>query len=211
VLEAIIKGGLAGFAYGLLLGPLFFLGIQVTLKRGLRNGFALSGGAFVSDAMLASGSWWSSARLLDLARQEFFQSVMGTVGALLIIGFGISAMWPQKEKATGLILATAGKRRYSFFKGFAVNMANPSNWLFWLGLATAARAEAPVEIKHYTLVFLACALVMVLATDIAKVFLAGTLGKRLRPGLPGRIVKVAGLILVIVGLWLLSKSLNLGI
>jgi threonine/homoserine/homoserine lactone efflux protein len=197
VIEAIIKGVLAGLAYGMLLGPLFFLWIEVTLKRGFGN------------ALLAAGSWWSSARLLILARQELFQSAMGTVGALLIIGFGISALWPQKEKATDILLATAGKRRYSFLKGFALNMANPSNWLFWLGLATAARAEAPPTVKHYTLVFLACALAMVLATDVAKVMLAGKIGIRLKPGLMGRIVQVAGLILVLVGLWLLVESLNL--
>lgn len=209
MIEAIIKGVLAGLAYGLLLGPLFFLGIQVTLKRGLRDGLALAGGAFASDAILAAGSWWSSARLLVLVRQEFFQSAMGTVGALLIIGFGISALWPQKEKATDILLATAGKRRYSFLKGFALNMANPSNWLFWLGLATAARAEAPANVNHYTLVFLACALVMVLATDVSKVVLAGKIGMRLQPGIMKKVVRVAGGILVLVGLWLLGKSLNL--
>ncbi len=209
MIEAIIKGTLAGLAYGLLLGPLFFLGLQVTLKSGLRNGLALAGGAFTSDALLAFGGWWSSARLMDLAGNDIFQSSLGTVGALLIIGFGLSAVWPRKEMATDLLVANAGKRRYSFFKGFMLNMANPSNWLFWLGLATAARAEAPAEVKHYTLVFLGAALLMVLSTDIAKVVLASKIGQRLRPGLPGKIVRIAGITLIGVGAWLLFKSLNL--
>lgn len=208
MIEAIIKGALAGLAYGMLLGPLFFLGLQVTLKRGIRNGLALAGGAFVSDSMLAAGSWWSSAKLLELIRQEIFQSALGTVGALLIIGFGISAIWPRKETPTDILVATASKRRYSFLKGFALNMANPSNWFFWLGLATAARAEAPDTVKHYTLIFLSATLVLVLATDIAKIVLAGTIGKRLKPDLPGKIVRIAGYILLFVGICLLSKSLK---
>ncbi|MBL7775392.1 MAG: LysE family transporter [Saprospiraceae bacterium] len=209
MVEAIVKGALAGLAYGLLLGPLFFLGLQVTLKRGLRNGLALAAGAFFSDALLAAGGWWSSAQLLALAREDVFQSSMGTVGALLIIGFGISAIWPQKEKTTEVLVASAGRRRYSFLKGFMLNMANPSNWLFWLGLAAAARAEAPPAVKSYTLIFLAAALALVLGTDVAKVLLAGTLGKKLKPGLPGRVIRVAGLILIGVGSWLLVRSLNL--
>lgn len=211
MIEAVVKGTLAGLAYGLLLGPLFFLGLQVTLNRGLRNGLALAFGAFTSDALLALGGWWSSAQLLALAKEDFFQSSMGTIGALLIIGFGVSAIWPRNEKATDMLVASAGKRRYSFLKGFMLNMANPSNWLFWMGLATAARAEAPPELGQYTLVFLVAALIMVLSTDLAKVLLANKLGRTLRPGLPGKIVRLAGLILVGVGGWLLFKSLNLGI
>lgn len=209
MVEAIIKGTLAGLAYGLLLGPLFFLGLQVTLKRGLRNGLALAAGAFTSDALLAIGGWWSSAQLLSIANENIFQSSMGTLGALLIIGFGISAVWPKNEKATDLLLASAGKRRYSFLKGFTLNMANPSNWLFWLGLATAARAEAPPEAGPYTMVFLTAALFMVLSTDIGKVVLASRLGRQLRPGVPGKIVRLAGIILIGVGCWLLINSMKL--
>ncbi len=98
-MEAMLKGGLAGLAYGMLLGPLFFLSLQVTLNQGLRNGLALAIGAFASDATLAFGGWWSSAQLFTLVRQESFQSGMGAFGALLIIGFGISAIWPRKNKA----------------------------------------------------------------------------------------------------------------
>lgn len=208
MIDAVVKGGLAGLAYGFLLGPLFFLGLQVTLKRGLRAGLTLASGAFVSDAMLAAGSWWSSAQILALAHHDLFQSTVGTVGALLIIGFGVSAIWPRPEKTTDLMLATAGRRHYSFMQGFALNMANPSNWLYWLGLATAARATTPGGLQSYTLVFLAAALLMVLSTDLAKVVLAGAIGKRLKAGLPGKIVRVAGFILVIVGIALLSKSLG---
>ncbi len=205
MIEAIIKGALAGLAYGLLLGPLFFLGLDVTLRRGLRNGLALAGGAFVSDTMLATAGWWSSERLLALVKQTEFQSGVGLIGAFLIIGFGLSASWPQKEKTTEILVAGAAKRRYSFLKGFALNMANPSNWLFWLGLATAARAEAPTGLRHYTLIFLASALVMVLSTDVAKIVLAGKIGKHLRPDLPGKIVRLAGFVLIGVGSWVVIK------
>lgn len=206
--EAILKGVLAGLAYGMLLGPLFFLGLQVTLRRGLRNGLALAAGAFISDALLAAGGWWSAARLLALVKEAQFQSVVGLIGALLIIGFGISALRPHKESGADLFAERPAKRRYSFMKGFALNMANPSNWLFWLGLAAAAGAEAPEGIRYYTLVFLGAALSMVLTTDVAKIILAGKVGARLPPGLPGRIVQLAGAVLIAVGTWVLYKIIQ---
>ena len=200
---AIVKGTLAGLAYGLLLGPLFFLGLQVTLKKGLRYGIALALGAFISDAALAVGGWWSSARLMAMLQQDTFQSVLGLIGSLLIIGFGISAIWPKKERAPGAVIEGVARRRYSFMKGFALNMANPSNWLFWFGLAAAARADAPLEDPYYTFIFLAAALAMVLTTDVAKVVLANQIGERLGPGIPGKIVRLAGIVLIGVGVWLL--------
>ncbi|TNE61943.1 MAG: hypothetical protein EP344_05595 [Bacteroidetes bacterium] len=204
--EAIIKGALAGLAYGMLLGPLFFMSLQVTLQRGLANGLSLAAGAFFSDALLAVGGWWSSGQLLALARQPLFQSAMGTVGALLIISFGISAVVPRNLEASGRFLGgLAARRRFSFAKGFALNMANPSNWLFWLGLATAVRAEAPDHIEGYTIWFLATTIFMVFSTDMAKVLLARKVGQVLRPGLPGKIVRVAGLVLILIGVSVLVQ------
>lgn len=206
-MEAIVKGGLAGLAYGMLLGPLFFLSLQVTLRKGLRNGLALAVGAFISDAALAFGGWWASAQLMALIKADAFQSGMGSIGALLIIGFGISAAWPHKFSAAETLTESAARRRYSLLKGFALNMANPSNWLFWFGLAAAARAEAPDDSKSYTLIFLAAALSLVFATDMLKVLLAGKIGARLKPGLPAKIVRIAGVVLIAVGVWILVKIL----
>lgn len=206
--EAIIKGALAGFAYGMLLGPLFFLSLQVTLHKGIRNGIALAGGAFFSDTTLAAVGWWSSTRLLGLVKQDSFQSYLGLIGAVLIIGFGLSAAWPKKEKNAGAIIPGASRRRYSFLQGFVLNSANPSNWLFWFGLAAAARAESPPEIKYYTIFFLGAALSMVLGTDLAKVLLAGKIGEYLRAGIVVRIVRIAGIVLIAVGAWILIKLIT---
>jgi threonine/homoserine/homoserine lactone efflux protein len=206
----IVKGALAGLAYGMLLGPLFFMGLKVTLQRGLQNGLALAAGAFVSDAFLAIGSWWSSVKIMELLQQEMFQSIVGTTGALLVMGFGITAIWPLKKIKKDQFEITSGKYSYSFFSGFTLNMANPSNWIFWLGLATAASFNGPENNQQQTLAFLIAALVMVFVTDITKVILADSIGKRLHPELPGKIVQFAGVILLTLGSILLIKNLKFG-
>lgn len=207
--EAIIKGLLAGLAYGMLLGPLFFLGLQVTLNKGIRHGIALALGAFFSDALLAAGGWWSSAQLMALAQKESFQASLGLIGAFLIILFGVSALKPGRgPRDMSLTDAGRHKRRYSLLKGFALNTANPSNWLFWFGLAAAGRADAPAGMTSYTLIFLGAALAVVLTTDIAKVLLAGKIGRQLRPDLPGKIVRAAGVVLIALGIWVLVEVLR---
>jgi threonine/homoserine/homoserine lactone efflux protein len=204
-MEPIIKGVLAGLAYGLLLGPMFFVTLKVTLSLGWRNSVALVGGAFASDALLVAGGWWSASKLAAIARQELFHTGFGLASGLILFGFGLSAVWPKKSQSPGLEQELNVSRRYSFLQGFAVNMSNPSNWLFWLSLATVARADAMPGNGAYAETFLLSTLAIVLLSDLIKVLLAHQIGKRLKPGVPEKIVRVAGVILLAVSGWILWK------
>lgn len=203
-MEPVVKGILAGLAYGLLLGPMFFVSLKVTLGQGWRHGVALVGGAFASDATLVAGGWWGAARLAAIAQKELFQSGFGLASGLILFGFGLSAVWPRKKRfSLDVKDVPPMKRRYSFLQGFLINMSNPSNWLFWLSLATVVRAEALPENGRYAEIFLFATLVVVLATDLAKVLLAHQIGQRMKPGVPEKIVRAAGAILIVVSGWIL--------
>lgn len=208
-MEPIVKGMLAGLAYGLLLGPLFFVSLKVTLSHGWRNGVALVSGAFASDAALVAGGWWGAARLAAFAQKELFQSGFGLASGLILFSFGVSAVWPRKKKMSlDTMDEPSAKRRYSFLQGFLINMSNPSNWLFWVSLATVGQVDALPESPRYMEFFLIATLAVVLVTDLAKVLLAHQIGKRMKPGVPEKIVRLAGVILLIVSSWILFEVLK---
>jgi putative Mn2+ efflux pump MntP len=50
-------------------------------------------------------------------------------------------------------------------------------------------------------------LIALFSTDLSKVLLAHQIGKRLKPGVPEKIVRVAGLILMGVSIWILISVL----
>lgn len=206
-MEPIIKGLLSGLAYGLLIGPLFFMNIRTTLAHGMRQGVALVGGAFTSDLLLVLASWWGAGRLASITSEGLFQSWFGLICGLLLFGFGLSAAWPRKRRFDNAMTDSQPipKRRYAFFQGFSVNMSNPSNWIFWLGVATAARAEAPGGSETYVRFFMAAALLALFSTDLSKALLAHQIGKRLKPGVPEKIVRFAGFILMGVSSWILFR------
>ncbi|MDO8366697.1 MAG: LysE family transporter [Saprospiraceae bacterium] len=206
-MEPIIKGLLFGLAYGLLLGPLFFLNVRTTLTYGIRQGVALVAGAFTSDLLMVLASWWGAERLASITREDLFQSWFGLICGLLLFGFGLSSVWPGKrnfDKQMGQ-KQPLGKRSYAYLQGFSINMSNPSNWLFWLGVATAARAEAPSGDTNYLRFFMAAALIALFSTDLTKVLLAHQIGQRLKPGVPEKIVRFAGFILMGLSLWILFR------
>jgi threonine/homoserine/homoserine lactone efflux protein len=209
-MESVLKGLLSGLAYGFLLGPLFFVSLKVTLSRGIRFGLVLVLGAFLSDATLILGAWWGAARLSEIANDPFFQRVLGLCSALLILGFGISAIFPRKRDFAKLDPANpAAPARwigFMFVQGFLFNMINPSNWLFWLSLATAAHADTSADPnRSTTALFLGATLVAVFITDISKVLIINKIGTRLTPAVIGKIIQIAGFTLMLVGCWILIK------
>jgi threonine/homoserine/homoserine lactone efflux protein len=206
-MEAIAKGILSGLGYGLLIGPLFFLNIRVTLSQGLPQGLALVAGAFVSDFCLVLTSWWGAGQLQAISSDKAFQTWFGLICGLMLLGFGIAAAWPKKRDFSKEMTASlpVSKRRYAFLQGLLVNFSNPSNWLFWLSVATAAKSQAPAGDENHAKIFMIASLAALFSTDLCKVLLAHKIGGWLKPGAPEKIVQVAGIILIILSIWLLYK------
>ncbi len=167
----------------------------------------LVAGAFSSDIILVIASWWGAARLAAITSEGLFQSWFGLICGLLLFGFGLSAVWPGQRNFSQQMDANqpVAKRHYAFLQGFSINMSNPSNWIFWIGVATAARAEAPDGGETHLRFFMAATLIALFFTDLCKVLLAHQIGRRLKPGVPEKIVQVAGFILMGVSLWILFR------
>lgn len=203
----IIKGIFTGLAYGLLLGPLFFLVLETTLKRGFSFGLALVGGAFVSDQLLVFGSWQFSAQVAQAVQAPWFQPVFGGVGGLILAGFGLPHVLPHSSnvEAKPRLKLFSERRWAAFLQGFLVNMINPSNWLFWLGLAASTHADAQVTHAE-TGAFLYGAAFTLFTTDLIKLSLAGRLGQWLTPQVVRQIARGSGFILIGLGLWIFVKS-----
>lgn len=209
-MEPIIKGLLSGLAYGLLIGPLFFMNIRTTLRDGRLQGFTLVAGAFTSDLILVLASWWGASKLAAVTQEGLFQSWFGLICGLLLFGFGLSAVWPRKRNLSDQLHNTrpVAKRHYAYLQGFSINMTNPSNWLFWIGVATAARAEAPNGSETHMRLFMTATLIALVCTDLGKVLLSHQIGRWLKPGVPEKIVRFAGVILMGVSSWILFRVLQ---
>jgi threonine/homoserine/homoserine lactone efflux protein len=144
--------------------------------------------------------------LQAISNDKSFQNWFGLACGLLLLIFGAVALFARQRDLSKELegdAAPVAKKRYAYLQGLLINFTNPSNWLFWLSVATIAKSEAPADNPYYAKIFMFSALLALCSTDLTKVLLAHKIGGWLKPGVPEKIVRFAGGILVCLSSWLL--------
>ena len=210
IAQTILQAILTGLAYGCLLGPLFFLVLNTVLKKSFKHAMALVAGAFFSDQILMWSSWLFSSRITALVSSDWFSQGFGVVGGLILISFGLPPFLLRRHDGGAGKLKLPGQDKYSLFfaQGFLLNLLNPSNWLFWIGLS-ATVVGGPDNDQLKVGIFLLLVALMMLLTDFAKLLIVNKLKKKISDGLIRRISRGAALILIGLGVWALIKTLLL--
>ena len=93
-----------------------------------------------------------------------------------------------------------------FFKGFFLNIANPSLWFFWITSVVAISGTYGGDQKNVAL-FFSGTLGVILTTDILKVVLANRIKLAGNPQIKLWINRIVGLLFIIIGVFIISGSL----
>ncbi|MCP9237370.1 LysE family translocator [Lewinella sp. JB7] len=126
------EGVRAGLLLSLLVGPLVVLLIQLSLRRGTLASFAAAAGIWTSDLAFISASHFGLGRLERLLDYQYLNEIIGTVGAILLLGVGL-IMWYRKPPSIKGKKILPGRRGLlsAWAQGFAVNSLNPFTAFFW--------------------------------------------------------------------------------
>jgi threonine/homoserine/homoserine lactone efflux protein len=198
--EALLKGLTLGLLLSISVGPVLFSVIKQSLNNGHRGGIAFAAGVSASDIflVLVSNVFTELFRTLKEHQRE-----IGIAGSVFLIGAGIYFLFFKKLKITvdGQTVAVHRKRDLAKISltGFLMNLLNPAVIIFWLTISTTLVMHT---LSHRIITYTVC-LAFVLAADIAKVFMAGRIRKRLTPHNIHNISRLNGLILVGFGIVLL--------
>ena len=106
MLEAIVSGVMLGLVLSLLVGPVFFLLIDTSIKKGFKRGVYLSLGVLLSDMFYIAITYFSSvaAGVVNNYKWE-----IGWAGGLLLMVFGIVTMLKKPNiKSADLDLSDKG-------------------------------------------------------------------------------------------------------
>jgi threonine/homoserine/homoserine lactone efflux protein len=140
---AVFTGMILAFGFG----PVFFSILQAGIEKGRKAGLQIAAGTCSSDLFLASVAY-AGMFSLDVGSEWGFW--LKLAGSIILISIGVSQLLskPQhtkpaaSQKLSGIQL---------FFKGVALNIFNPLNFITWTAIILAIKSRGmaqQAEIMH---------------------------------------------------------------
>jgi threonine/homoserine/homoserine lactone efflux protein len=202
MIEAILKGLALGFILALSVGPIIFTIIKQSLNNGHTGGLSFVAGVWLSDIILVTLSNVFTEFVTTMLE---YKRDIGYGGSIFLIAMGVYFVFFKKVH-----LATDAEGNVTRFRkrdmarvfasGFIINTLNPGVIIFWLGNATVLSLTH--TLKQRIVIFSVCMLVN-MAADVGKVFMAGKLRKNMTLKNLSIINKISGTILIGFGVVLL--------
>jgi len=180
------------------------------LTKGIVHGFLTVAGIWFSDFLYILACYGLLSKVTALEQSSFFTESIGLFGGIIIfiIGIGMALNKPKDLDFNPSIKHSKTDAAKSFLQGFSVNTFNPFTITFWTGaVSTSIAHEGWYRAEHLT--FLATILIVIICTDSLKVYFANHIRKHISSDLMNKVNKVAGVVIMICGIYLIVKYLNL--
>ena len=203
-MNMILEGISLGLFLAISLGPIFVTLTQASIEKGAMAGIAVGFGVWVSDIAILATSLIMIKTISQVVNGDSFQFWLGMSGAVILGIYGIVLMIkPIKPTKVKHMLSIKSFSAF-FIKGILVNAVNPFTFLFWLSVLSTyviGRSVSQTDI----LTLLITIMVVIIASDCAKVFLAKLIRERLKEEHFHWISRIAGIGLIVFGLVLLIR------
>ena len=198
-----IYGLSTGFLMSVLLGVIFFMLIQASLKHGPRKGWVIASGVISGDIIFVILAIGFTRYIQDFLTA--YEPYVNLAGGLVLFGIGISNIRKKRSNPElGDAVSGVKSARDFYFKPFIINLLNPANAMWWLGLYSVRPAV------HYDLtqkiLFASGAVGAVFFTEVAIAYAASGLRKYITAERLHRVDITVGAVLMGFGVWLLIKS-----
>lgn len=212
MIELVIKGVVTGFLLSIMVGPVFFVLLETSIRRGVRAALAFDLGVLLSDVIyvLVAFVFYSQVSAIMVGER---QDSLKIVGGVLFIIYGIvTYIKKPKESAldeVGNVIHKSSDYLILALKGFFLNFANPLVIFYWFSVITlGAKSTANNEADHYAILYyIAVILVTFFSFDLLKIFGA----KKLRPLVTDKVLVILnhfiGIVFAVFGIILLAQGI----
>ncbi len=192
-----------GFLLSFMIGPVFFVLLETSARKGFRAGLCFDLGVILADILFLTIAYFSSFQLLENLSN---QPGLFVFGGLILLVYGIYTIFNKEIKKKEMVIKTRKSDYFSLFiKGFLLNFINIGVLAFWLGLIIIVGPSLDNE-PNRIVVFFSSVLTAYLITDIFKILLAKQLRSKLTRRRIHLLKKVVGIVLIICGLVLIVKG-----
>jgi len=197
-----------GFFMAFMIGPIFFMLIQISILKGARAAIAFDLGVILGDISFILIAYYGSRSLLEKIKDDprlFF------LGGLVLIVYGLITYLDKQNKKEALekskIVDVPINNNYVklFFRGYFLNFINVGVLAFWLGtvlvIGPTFKMNENAIFWYFTTIILGY-----IVTDLGKIFLAKQLKAKMTPLVIYRFKRIMGIILIVCGIFLVLQG-----
>lgn len=195
----------AGLIIAVSLGPSFIYMMQMAIRNGLRASLLVAAGIVVCDLVLMVIAFLGAGKLIVVSQ---FGQWMGIGGGIMLIAMGTSDLVKWRQPVPSAIqITTRLNPVFLIFKGFILNVSNPFNLFFWIGVAGLAATK--LDTSPQAIAFLSGFFVTEVVSTWMKCYLAAQLGSRLNQRHIAGFNHLVGAIFVVAGVYLMLKTMGI--
>lgn len=211
MLELIVKAVITGFILSVLIGPVFFMLLEISIRKGVRAALSFDLGVLLSDIIyiLIALVFYNELDKILTGDQKYLFQLGG--GAVFVI-FGIFIL--IKKPKTGVDEENMSIQTKDYLmlglRGFLLNFANPAVIFYWLSVIALGAKGGDNEAlsKEDLYLYIVLILVTFFSVDVLKMMGA----KKLRPFITDKVLlglnRLTALIILITGIVLLIQGIT---
>lgn len=204
----------AGLALAISFGPGFIALMQASLSNGMRGGLTLLAGIVLGDLLLIALGYWGFAPYLQAIGESKIGLIVGATVLLLFGTITLRKAYLQKKENGNNPVIESNKNwlktqpvSMNILKGLALNLSNPLNFLFWVGILIISGNSYGTGSSDF-FSFLAGITTLSIAADLLKCSVSHILRKKLKQKHLRHIEQISALLFLAAGVFLLTRLVS---
>tara|TARA_S200000501_G_scaffold227425_1_gene213243 strand:- start:30 stop:674 length:645 start_codon:yes stop_codon:yes gene_type:complete len=201
-LPAIPLGILLSFSFG----PLFFILLETSISKGIKQAFFIDVGVIAADITFFSVAYFGASRLIT----EENQPALFVLGGVLLASYGVLSFFKtykkRKKQQKGKVKVIETPNLFSLaVKGYLLNIINVAVLFFWTGVLFVIGPKFEMETGKIWLFFLATVSTYILV-NLCKYYFASKLKTKLTDSILYKMKQVLNFFVFVFGVYLVVSG-----
>ena len=201
-LPAVPLGILLSFSFG----PLFFILLETSISKGIKQAFFIDVGVVAADITFFSVAYFGASKLIT----EENQPALFVLGGVLLSSYGVLSFFKtykkRKKQQKGKVKVIETPNLFSLaVKGYLLNIINVAVLFFWTGVLFVIGPKFEMETGKMWLFFLATVSTYIIV-NLCKYYFASKLKTKLTDSILYKMKQVLNLFVFVFGVYLVVSG-----
>ena len=201
-LPAVPLGILLSFSFG----PLFFILLETSISKGIKQAFFIDVGVVAADITFFSVAYFGASKLIT----EENQPALFVLGGVLLSSYGVLSFFKtykkRKKQQKGKVKVIQTPNLFSLaIKGYLLNIINVAVLFFWTGVLFVIGPKFEMETGKIWLFFLATVSTYIIV-NLCKYYFASKLKTKLTDSILYKMKQALNLFVFVFGVYLVVSG-----